>query len=151
MSERYRRAQKLDALFKRSELIGDAETLSHWARYLCVQTYGYVERSFVEIIEDYCRACCCPRTFSFVSYKLKFLNNVSAAEVEEVLGIMDASWRTAFIDKFRDTVERDHFTSVMHNRNKVSHGEDSGLRLSTITEYRKSVDRILDFIEALVA
>lgn len=105
----------------------------------------------MEIIEDYCRASCCPRTFSFVSHKLKFLNNVSSAEVEEILGIMDSSWRTRFIDRFRDTVERDHFTSIMHNRNKISHGEDSGLRMSTISEYRKSADRVLDFLEALVA
>ena len=43
------------------------------------------------------------------------------------------------------------FRQLVNYRNKISHGEDSGLRMSTITTYRQSLDRILDQMEIIVS
>lgn len=151
MSDRFRRKQKLDSLFEKARLIPDPEIQSHWARYLCVLVYGYAERTVVEIVEDYCRKACCPRSFSFISSKLKRINNVSPAEIEELLGALDKMWLDSFKASFDGSTERDHFSSVTNNRNRISHGEDSGVRMSTITTYRQSLDRILDEMEVIVS
>lgn len=150
MSDRYRRKQRLDSLFKKSDTFSDGELMGHWARYLCVQTYGYLEKCFVEIVEDYCRKASCPRTFSYVSSRLKRLNNIGPSEIEDLLSIFDNQWREKYDKIFVGSKEREHAASILSNRNKISHGEDSGIRLSTITTYRTSIESILDELEKIV-
>lgn len=147
---RFRRWQKLDDLFDRAKQIEDPETLSHWCRYLCVQTYGCVERGFVEIIEEYCRRSACERSLGLISHRLKFIRNISPAEIESTLKIMDNEWAEWFSGRFKDSEERDHVQSVTHNRNLIAHGQDCGLRFSTMSGYKVSAKRMIDAIEAKV-
>lgn len=143
---RYRRWQKLDDLFSRAAQLEDPETLSHWCRYLCVQTYGCIERSFVEIIEEYCRRSACDRSFGLISHRLKFVRNITPGEIEDTLRLMDSSWADWFQTRFKDTAERDHVHSVTHNRNLISHGQDCGLRFSTMESYKASSKKMMDEI-----
>lgn len=144
---RYRRWQKLDNLFDRASQLEDPETLSHWCRYLCVQTYGCVERSFVEILEEYCRRSACDRSFGLIAHRLKYIRNITPAEIEDTLKIMDSSWCEWFRQEFKESAERDHVQSVTHNRNLISHGQDCGLRFSTMVGYKDSAKKIIDAIE----
>ena len=51
-----RRRQKLAATMQSIEAASlDPELISHYSRYLCVLTSGYVEQSVKELVIHYCR------------------------------------------------------------------------------------------------
>src|SRR4051812_38462787 len=74
-----RAQQKLDALYNRLDpLQMDAETQSHWTKYLCIMTSAYLEVCIRAIYRQYALSRA-PATSEFVSKQLDGMQNPNVA------------------------------------------------------------------------
>jgi hypothetical protein len=137
----------LDSLFKKiSGFSSDPELSSHWAKYLCVLVYGFIEISMREILFDYASNKSAPQVANFVKSRVRGVWNWNTEKVFETIGIFDSTMRTSVEDAI-DQEYRDAFNSVVGNRHKITHGESVNVSFSRIQEYYGKVVKVVDTVE----
>jgi len=137
----------LDDLFKKvSSFSNDPELSSHWARYLCVLVYGFIEISMREIIFDYARNKSAPQIANFVKLRVRGVWNWNIEKVFETIAIFDPTMRTN-VENSVDQEYRDAFNSIVGNRHKITHGESVSVSFSRIQEYYGKVIKVIEIVE----
>ena len=137
----------LDDLFSKvSKFSGDPELSSHWARYLCVLVYGFIEISMREIFFDYAYTRSAPQVASFVKSRVRGVWNWKIEKVFETISIFDSTLR-ANVEGALDQEHRDALNSVVGNRHKITHGDSVSVSFSRIQEYYGKVIKIIEIIE----
>ncbi len=137
----------LDDLFKKvSTFSNDPELSSHWAKYLCVLVYGFIEISMREILFDYASNKSAPQVANFVRSRVRGVWNWKIEKVFETIGFFDSTLRSN-IESAVDQEHRDVFNSVVDNRNKITHGESVSVSFSRIQEYYGKVVKVVEIIE----
>jgi hypothetical protein len=140
-----RRKQRLTAQFKAidgAEL--SAELTSHYARYLCVLTSGYIEQSTKELVIEYCRRRSSEPIQRYVGIQLKKLRNIDSEKLKGLIESFNVDWWQQLSQKYPD--ELDSIGSVATVRNSISHGGDSGMTMSTIRQYFEHSTTVLDYL-----
>jgi hypothetical protein len=138
------RVDAVFALAKKQRL--DEEAMSHWARYLCVLTSGYVEVSLRAILADYVAARAHPDILNYVESRLEGVTNLNEERVYQLLTAFRPEWGEIF-RRLRSDEQKDALDSVVANRNQLAHGRSVGLTLARMTEYFQEIASALDLIE----
>ena len=137
----------LDDLFSKvDKFSGDPELSSHWARYLCVLVYGFIEISMREIFFDYANTRSAPQVAGFVRSRVRGVWNWNIEKIFETIGIFDSTLK-ASVENALDQEHRDALNSVVGNRHKITHGDSVGVSFSRIQEYYGKVVRVVEIIE----
>jgi len=144
-----RQHSRLKALISKTDTStsGDMEAQSHWAKYLCVLSAGFLENSIRELYGQYCYSCANPNVARFAGKALSRLHNPKAAAFLEVAGSFKKKWRNdleAFID---EEGRKEAINSIMSNRHLIAHGKDTSISLVRIKEYLAKSVEVVKFIE----
>jgi hypothetical protein len=79
--------QRLDNVFLLiDQLPHNDEILSHWAKYLCVLTSGFLESSLRLILQHYSSNHADESISRFISSRLKGLTNLNEKKIGQLLG-----------------------------------------------------------------
>lgn len=143
-----RRKQKLSAQFKAidgAKLNG--ELTSHYARYLCVLTSGYVEQSVKELVTEYCRKRSPSPIQKYVGAQLKRLRNIDLEKLKQLIESFDAAWWSEMTQKLPDQL--DSIGSIAALRNNISHGGDSGVTMATMRQYFSDSSEVINHLCSL--
>lgn len=138
-----RRRKRVEMVFR--DLAGaqlSAELVSHYSRYLSVLVSGYAEQSVKELVTDYCRHRAEVRIQRYLGTQLKRLQNIDLDKLRQLVQSFDPQWWEGL--QLRRLDELEAFDSVTSVRNSVSHGGDSGITISTISQYFEQVSKVLD-------
>ena len=144
-----REKQKLDNLFTKIESVEEMELKSHWARYLCVLTSGYIENSVRYIISDYSNNKASQPLANFVQRKIRMVTNLKKNNIVDLLNSFNPEWGTKFLEKITDK-QIDAIDSVVANRHQIAHGKNIGITYVTMKNYyvdiKPSIKLIYDIV-----
>ena len=119
--------------------------MSHWARYLCVLTSGYVEVSLRATLADYVRTRARPEILNYVESQLERITNLNEERVYQLLTAFRPQWDEVF-RRLRSDEQKDALDSVVANRNQLAHGASVGLTLARMTDYYRQITSVVDLI-----
>jgi hypothetical protein len=125
---------------------GEEETLSHWARYLCVLASGYVEVSLQSILSSYASERSHRDVANYVESRLERVTNLNEESVYQLLISFRPEWGEVFRSR-RTDAQKDALDSVVANRNLIAHGRSVGLTLARVTAYYRELVRVIELIE----
>lgn len=147
-----RQLQELEALIERSdEACGDSiEMRSEWAKYLCVRSAGFLEIGLREIFSSFVRDTSHEAVGRFAVGQLKRISNPKAGRFVEVARAFKKKWSEELEEFVTDDGRDDAINSIMVNRHKIAHGEDSGITMMRVKEYLKKSVEVVKFLENLV-
>jgi|SRR3954468_5239937 hypothetical protein len=138
-----RRKQRLTSLFKTidgTDLSG--ELISHYSRYLCILTSGFVEQSVKELVTEYCRKRSSEPIQRYVGSQLKKLRNIDSEKLKQLIESFSVEWWREISEKYPDQLES--IGSIATVRNNVSHGGDTGITMSTMLQYFNDACILMD-------
>lgn len=145
----YSEKQRLDSLFKKGELITDEEFKSHWAKYLCVLSSGYIENSCRLIISDFARKNSSPVIQDFIFRKIESITNLKHNNICELLNSFSDSWRSKYEENVTDE-QVDAINSVVANRHQIAHGRNVGISYGVISKYYKEITKAVEVLYKVV-
>ena len=141
--------QRLDATFERTQGVGlNTELQSDVARYLCVLVSGYIEKAVVEFVLEHARQRGAPTLQRFVEQKTKTFANPTASKIQNLLGSFDPEWQLE-LKEFLVGEPKDAVDSIVALRNIIAHGGAVGLTYSSIRDYYKQAQRVIDQVAEL--
>jgi hypothetical protein len=144
---------KLDSLFKEVKTQNyEPIHLSHWSRYLCVLTSGYLEKSIKEALQRYADARGWPEVSRYFDKTWQKSRNMKCDVICEILGNFNEDWRTSFEKWLEEDEQRKAgINNLISWRNRLSHGEDvTGVSYVSTKESFKLVNDVLDKIEQII-
>ena len=140
---------RLENLFEVSKSLPDEELIrSHWARYLCILSYGYVETSVRTLLLDYTRKRSNTEVTNFVEKKLDQFRNATFNNIKDIIGTFNQDWIEA-LDKDLDQEIKDAIYSLANNRHQIAHGKNTGATLVYVIEWYKKSKRLINYLETL--
>ena len=83
---------------------------------------------------------------NYVTKQLSNFQNPPSGKISDLVGSFNQEWKR----ELNDTIEgeiKDSIDSIVNIRNKVAHGEDLGITLSTIKNYYKNAVKLIIFLE----
>lgn len=148
--ELLRQIQKLNALFDRTQNAsgGNIEIQSHWAKYLCVLSAGFLENTLFEIYGDFCKRAASEHVANFASKNLSRIQNPKTNRFIEVASNFKKAWGEdlkAFVD---EDGRKEAINSIMANRHLIAHGKTSNITVAQLKEYLDKAIEVVDFIES---
>ena len=151
---RHARKQRLESAFSRAEEAirnsgWDAALQSDLAKYLCVLLSGFVEATIEDIVVDYAIARGDQRLVKAVRGIADRFQNPKPGTLLDFLAAFDVEWRHRLEHFFSEEISRqDALLSVVDNRNRIAHGEDSGVSFYKLRDWQKTIFETVDFVEA---
>ncbi len=141
--------RRLDNLFEQIDKIPqDPELLSHWARYLCVLSSGFLEIAVRIIYGRYASAKSEPRVAKFVDRQLKLhFQNLDMERLVQLANSFSPDWAAELEKKCAGELEAS-VNSIISNRNRIAHGEDvPGLTYGRIRDYYSNLTKVIQLLE----
>jgi hypothetical protein len=144
------RQSQLDSLFAKAGTFSqDPEAQSHWTRYLCVLTSGFMEVGVRTICCEYARNKSHQNIASFVESRLKRFQNARMELILQTASVFNTQWRSdiesATTDEMKDAVD-----SIVNLRNSIVHGGVVGLTLGNMKRYYSNALKVLELVEKVV-
>lgn len=146
-----RQRQRLDAAFGRiSSIDADAlEARADFAKYLCVRVSGFLETAITLHLADYAKRKSAPRISYYVGRQLGFFQNAKKAKILDLFGEFDPQWRidldAVLVDELADALG-----TIVTNRHKIAHGEDSTITYARVSAHWASIQEIVKRIADMV-
>lgn len=145
-----RLAKRLTAAFARAPTASaDLELQSDFAKYLCVLTSGFFEKSIVALALEYARTHGSPEVLSFVEARLDRWTNPTTEKIIGLFSEFKVDWRTD-LDGFLVDEKKASVNSLVAIRHQIAHGESVGITLVQVQKHRKEVVQVLDHIAQLL-
>ncbi len=142
---------RLDDLFNKIHILpDDIEIRSHWARYLCILSYGYIETSVRNIFLDYAKNKAHPYLVNFIEKRLDRFRNATMNNVKELAQMFSQEWVEA-IDNNIDQEVIDAVNSLANNRHQISHGKNTGISLAYVKNWHAKSRELINYLEMLTA
>lgn len=142
----YQQQQRLHNAFKLAKnLPREPEVLSHYSRYLCVLSSGFIETSVRTIFADYARHTAV-NTSDYVVGQLERFQNPKAETIAQLVGSFEKSWESTFRAEI-EGAPADSLNSIVDNRNKIAHGENVGISYHTIEGYLRNATKVIELID----
>ena len=140
---------RLNHLFQLTESLPDDLMIrSHWARYLCVMSAGYLETSVRAIYGEYARTRSTPCIASYVDSKLKSFRSAKMNNIVQLAGTFNPNWAD---DLTRETEGElaDSVNSIVNNRHQIAHGKDTGVSLANLSRWHKNATKVIKLLEEI--
>jgi hypothetical protein len=126
---------------------GDLELQSHWAKYLCVLSVGYVENATQVLYSNYVLKITPEPVAKFAISKIKRIQNPKSGRLVEIATSFNKDWGTN-LDTFIALDGRlEAINAVMDNRHLIAHGKTSDITVYRISKYFDKIVQVAEFIE----
>lgn len=134
--------QRIDHLFKLAQDL-PPEVSSHWGRYLCILTAGYLETSIRAVYVEYAQKRSHPSVARYVEKGLQSFQNPNMQRVADLARTFDPVWaeRLELDDKLRDSVN-----SILANRHLIAHGRHSEITVGRLRPLFQDAVRLIELI-----
>jgi hypothetical protein len=146
MLEIQRQKQRLDELFNSAGKLPDPEMQSHWSRYLCILTCGFLENSVELCLNEYSKKRSDPAIANFVSAKLRGFQNPKMSAITEILGAFKPEWKSDLEAATQGQLS-DSVNSIVGNRHRIAHGESVSLSMSSLRDYYRDATAVVALLE----
>lgn len=131
-----------------------SEIDSDQAKYLCIRISGFVEVSLREICKDYIRthiAAGSPMEH-YINHQWSATKRGKSANREMILSLLlefDKNWADDFKRNKFPKNSNGHLAlnTVMEQRNKIAHGEDSNITLADLKAYFSKIVQVIEEFE----
>ena len=140
---------RLDRVFESSKSIDDDEVKSHYARYLCVLTSGYLEEAIKIIIRIYVDNRTPPTISNYIISLTSSITNLKTEKLGSFLNAFNSEWKDKFESILTDE-EKDAIDSVVANRHKIAHGQNVGVSYIRVKEWYKNVKCVVQKVSEIV-
>jgi hypothetical protein len=140
----------LIALFDQSRIAcgGDLEMESHWAKYLCVLTAGFLENSLKSVYSRLCRRDASEPVAAFATITLDRIRNPKTQRFLEVTNSFRTDWGES-LKEFATAEGRGlAIDSIMNNRHLIAHGRSSEITLERARGYLIKAVEVVEFVES---
>lgn len=138
--------QHIISLFNRANVFNnEPEMLSHWAKYICILTSGFIENAIRYYLSEFAVQKAHSNVANYVANDLDGFQNPNMDKILNVVGAFSKEWReelAAFVEGER----KDAIDSIVSNRHSLAHGRSIGLTFSRMQQYFKKVQEVVDFI-----
>lgn len=127
---------------------GSLELQSHWAKYVCVLSAGFIENSHELIFSKYCLHRAQPPIAKFVARTLERIQNPKTKRFIETASSFDSSIENAlsnFLDL--DSSLKEAIDSIMTNRHQIAHGKSTSISIARVEQYFDKSVQVLEFLE----
>lgn len=142
-------SSRLDRVFESFRIIDDDEIKSHYARYLCILTSGYLEESIKIIIKNYVMKRASPTISNHINSSISNLTNLKTERIGKYLNTFNSEWKEKF-EKELTHEEKTAIDSIVENRNQIAHGKNVGVSYIGVKEWYKNVKRVVEKIALIV-
>lgn len=144
-----RQLQVLKGLFDKVKALpeGDAEIISHWAKYLCVLSAGFLENSLSEVYVDFSSRASSPHVASFTRKALSQIHNPKTGRFIEITSSFNKAWGENLELFTEDNGRREAINAIMTHRHKIAHGKDSDISYHRLRDYLSKAIEVVEFIE----
>ena len=145
------RKDTLDRLFEKATLLQDNEDVdeeikSGFVAYLCVRSYVYIEFAVQTILKEYVKAVTKDVPVGkFVKEQLRINRALRRSELLSLIGKFSEEWRKNLRDITKGKLG-DSLDSIVHNRNRIAHGDDVYISLSNLQSYFIDAQRIIELV-----
>ena len=142
--------QHVESAFARAQrLPDDPEIRADWACYLCVLTSGNLEVCFVEIFSAFARSKSAPPVHQYIESHLARFYNPNPEKIIDLHKRFNEPWGIQ-IKNFLVGQKRDAITSIVSNRNRISHGKTSDVTIARIHDWFEQSKEVIAFSHSLV-
>ena len=122
---------------------------SVFAKWLIMQTAGFIEYGMQETIAEYVRARSNRNISDFSARQIERYLSINVEKAEEILGAFSSTWVAAL--RLRATpAQIEAVNSVKSLRDLFAHGKDNGIRWSTACDYWRLVKDFIDHVDAVM-
>lgn len=144
-----RQLQRLNSLIERTTeaSAGDIELQAHWAKYLCVLCAGFLENSLTEIYTEYAETSANRAVAGYVSRQLERIQNPKAQNLLSTTYQFKKEWGIALESYIDQDGRKEAIDTIMANRHKIAHGEDSDITISRIKDYLTKIIQVVECME----
>lgn len=145
------RLQDVESVFEiASKCSDDPDELVHWVRYLCVLISATLQSAIQSILREHVRSTGSPASVQrFVSNQLDRTRNPSPDEIVGIHRKFDIQWGQE-IRRFVADEKAAAITSVVSNRNAVSHGGTCTATLGDLSTWFSEIKQVIRFCHDLV-
>ena len=147
--ELVRQHDRLIELFKSTEsaTVGNLEAQSHWAKYLCVLSAGFLENALRGVYGRYCTSCSNAHVARFTGKALGRIQNPKSDTFLKIAESFRPQWKTELETFIEDGGRKDAINSIISNRHLIAHGKDTSISLVRVREYLDKSIEVVEFIE----
>lgn len=147
-----KRTQKIKRLFSFiSSLPDNDEVRSHWARYLCVLVYGFMETGTTDILYQYSKAASNMNVSNFCKVALDRSNNINSENLTQITQCFSRDWANKLSIYLQDNGRKDSLNTISTNRHRIAHGLDTGITISQVNAHFIKCVEILEFLFGLTS
>jgi hypothetical protein len=141
--------KQLSVLITKTQTAGSAEIelQSHWAKYICVLTAGFLENALRETYKRYVSKRSPEPVSRYAASVLDRVQNPKASKFIEVAGAFKKSWGediTVFLDANN---RKDAIDSIMNNRHQIAHGKQSNVTITQVSTWLEKSKEVVEYIE----
>lgn len=142
---------KLDNLFKVYEQLPSEHDLikSHWSRYLCILTSGFIEHSMRQLMSQYIEKTSNKKTSSYALNNIRHFQNAKMNKIYELIKLFCNEWEIEIRENTEGELQ-EHIDSIVTNRHNIAHGKDVGISFTVINNYYKSAVTVIELIEDIL-
>lgn len=120
---------------------------SHWAKYLCVLSAGFLENAITEIYGDFVRGAASKPVADYAMSTLSRIQNPKTSKFIEIARSFKPSWADALESYVDSDGRREAINSIMANRHEIAHGKHPGITLVQINDYLDRAVEVIEFLE----
>lgn len=142
-------SSRLDRVFESSRYIEDDEIKSHYSKYLCVLTSGYLEESIKIIVRVYVSTKAHPSILNYVNSATGNLTNLKSEKLGVFLNSFNNEWKEKFDTMLTDE-EKASIDSVVANRHQIAHGQNVGVSYVRVNEWYRNIKKVVEKVSIIV-
>lgn len=125
------------------------EMQSHWARYVCVLSAGFVENIVRHSYGAFVRKnSYSEQVIRYASKQLDEVQNPKAERLVKIARTFDPQWGQDLEIFVGQNYRGESVNSIMSNRHLIAHGRNSNITVGQVSQYLTKIEEIADFIEA---
>ena len=126
----------------------DSLLQSHWSRYLCILSAGYLETSVRKILSSYAQRKAAPNILNYVENRLKFFQSAKMKNIIQLIGLFNKEWAEELDEKTKGELAQ-AVDSIVSNRHNIAHGKNTGISYVYFQEWHKKVVKVVHIIEKI--
>ena len=124
------------------------EMQSHWARYVCVLTSGYVENAVRDVYGSYIRKnSYSEAVIRYATKQLEGIQNPRPDRLIKIAATFDPSWGRALEAYLDQDYRSDAINSIMSHRHLIAHGRSSNITVGQISQHLTKVVEVAEYME----
>jgi hypothetical protein len=140
--------RRISDIINLSKQLNDDDLLKQSvAAHVCILQSGLLENIVKESLKIYADKRAEPCISRFVCRRLKELQNPKAEKIENILSEFSPELKDDLRKFWCKNGIRDHVDSVVANRHLIAHGQSFEVSMSRVSDWHRSIKRVMDFFE----